>query len=921
MNILSYADINIMDFKEYNICNTYPSIRKVNILSSVYISSEQPDSCLYNSYYFDIGTYNIVINISLLKYDATFYYGTRSVELNEGLNVFNIEIDKNIENIGICIDQCNKIIINEMKITNITNTGDHKICSIYPPINKVDILSSIYISSEKQESCPYNTYYFDIGTYNVQVDIKLLNHNTVFYYGNKYVKLKDGVNNFNIRVDKNIESIGISGDTSNQIILNGMSIVYSSPDIGKCLNDSLNTTNTQNIYMIGGVNGGGSLKFINDFISMFPQTKRIQNKKELYGIEYSINDILFIQHVFQSDMTFDMICELYYKYKYRVIVSIHDWYYLSNNVLEVHNKYLSDNIVINDDVCSLFNIAQFIIHPSQFTYDIYSKYFSNKNFIHIPHIDYQTLDSKLLIPPITNIINIGVMHEYTTCKGIEYLDYLRSFDKYKNYTINFVCVSVNVPIYVENEFFEYCKKYNLHCLMLLNKWGETYCYSLSKFLKSGLPILYNGLGAINERMPDEHRYIKVFYRTVQFDDDDKKYLLNKFNNMMDYVIENAANVKNSEMIGYELSAPPVYRHIFDNTYHDKQIWDKIHTHVKPFCIYFPQFHQIHENDINFYTGMTDMKNLIEYMNDGNRDNLDSPNIELLGLNSLDEYDLSKKSLIDRQIELARNAGIYGFCIYYYWFSINTLTDKNSIMEKCYDNFFINEFDNFKVFFNWANEDWTKNVAFISNDNTRIENKYSFDDINANFENLIKYFVHPNYYKINNSPVFYIHHPWFITDSEMQLIIMTFNYRARQMGFDGMHIVVNSMVTKYSTPTFLFAPNYKDPRYTDNYNNITSIQDPVNTNTIFFSFNNSARMYKPSKPHLVKIQNTTPKNQKSALNVVLNTYITNKRNELQKILLINSWNEWGEDMSVEPGIRNGSFYLDLIRSSLSRFLVI
>ena len=50
------------------------------------------------------------------------------------------------------------------------------------------------------------------------------------------------------------------------------------------------------------------------------------------------------------------------------------------------------------------------------------------------------------------------------------------------------------------------------------------------------------------------------------------------------------------------------------------MWNTIHARVKPFCIYFPQFHQIRENDVNFYTGMTDMTNLIEYINDGNKDN-------------------------------------------------------------------------------------------------------------------------------------------------------------------------------------------------------------------------------------------------------------------------------------------------------------
>ena len=36
-------------------------------------------------------------------------------------------------------------------------------------------------------------------------------------------------------------------------------------------------------------------------------------------------------------------------------------------------------------------------------------------------------------------------------------------------------------------------------------------------------------------------------------------------------------------------------------------------------------------------------------------------------------------------------------------------------------------------------------------------------------------------------------------------------------------------------------------------------------------------------------------------------------------MINSWNEWGEDMTVEPGLLNKSFYLNLIKSALLPFL--
>ena len=35
----------------------------------------------------------------------------------------------------------------------------------------------------------------------------------------------------------------------------------------------------------------------------------------------------------------------------------------------------------------------------------------------------------------------------------------------------------------------------------------------------------------------------------------------------------------------------------------------------------------------------------------------------------------------------------------------------------------------------------------------------------------------------------------------------------------------------------------------------------------------------------------------------------------KILLINSWNEWGEQMEIEPSNEKGTYYIDLIINTL------
>lgn len=670
------------------------------------------------------------------------------------------------------------------------------------------------------------------------------------------------------------------------------------------------------MYMIGGVDGGGSLKFLNDLIQVFPHIHRVIHKKDLVNIHFKINDILIVQHLFH-DITPSMITNIYNTYKLRIIINVHDFWWFDKN--SPHSAYLAPNINIAPDIKDMFDIAEIIIHPSQFTFNEYAKYFPSENFMVSPHIDFAILDSPLSIPPVTGTINIGCMHEFSEYKGKEYILYLQNTIKqYKMKNINILSVGNNIPVYKENEFFELIKKHNIHCLFLLNKWGETYCYSLSKYLKSGLPILYNSIGAVVERIPDVQQYKKVFDTVIEFNTANKMKLETKLTEMLDFIIENN-HISTTKYIDLSLLVPPLYKHIFDSV-PNTDIIALIHNKIKPFCIYFPQFHSIKENDYNYYPGMTDMTNLIAYLKYKGANSVDSPDINALRISGLDQYDLTNKSIIMKQINIAKTYGIYGFSVYYYWFTYNNITNKHTIMESCYNNFFEETIDNFKVYFDWANEDWTKNPAFTSKDSVNISNVYTRDTILANFNNLKRYFLHPNYYKIDNAPVFGIHHPFLISDSDLQLVESIFTEECYAMGFAGIHIIKNSMVKQYDK-SFLMAPNYKIPRLSPDYTTYipNSYKNDV-IHTMFFSFNNTVRMFKPSKPHISKVTNVTPTLQLQYLKAIINSYKGTERIEINKIMLINSWNEWGEDMAIEPSDKKGCFYLDMIKRCLLEILL-
>jgi hypothetical protein len=324
-----------------------------------------------------------------------------------------------------------------------------------------------------------------------------------------------------------------------------------------------------NVYIVGGMIVGGSNKFIKEILQLFPNVRCINTLTELQAYSITKNDILLIQHLTSMHLTYTLLNNLYATTKPRIIINIHDFCYFTDMKTQkkinnnVHYAYLH-NTNIDNSIKKLFSNAELVIHPSQFTFTQYSKYFSTHNFVVSPHIDYTDLDSPLSIPPIRNrTINVGVLHSFTEYKGKEYITHLKSVvKKHANHIINFLIVGVNIEAYGENEFFNHLTRYNIHCLTLLNKWGETYCYTLSKYLKSGLPILYTNIGAVAERMPIKPHYFTAFDREVAFNNTDKICLVSRFKDMIDFVIKTPSS--KLPAVDLTLSIPPLYATICNN---------------------------------------------------------------------------------------------------------------------------------------------------------------------------------------------------------------------------------------------------------------------------------------------------------------------------------------------------------------------
>ena len=178
----------------------------------------------------------------------------------------------------------------------------------------------------------------------------------------------------------------------------------------------------------------------------------------------------------------------------------------------------------------------------------------------------------------------------------------------------------------------------------------------------------------------------------------------------------------------------------------------------------------------------------------NQNEIQTPLRGLLGY-----YNLKYNNyIIDTQVLLAKSHGFKGFGIYYYWFSKNTITNKNKIFNEVIDNFFRDNFIGFDVFFIYANEAWSNNPSFGDNkDNHKILNEYTEINLNKFADDLIPYFIHNNYRKIDNKPVFFLHQPWEMTIDEINLMYEILYKKCKEYGFDGIHFIVNAINGSYN----------------------------------------------------------------------------------------------------------------------------
>ena len=221
--------------------------------------------------------------------------------------------------------------------------------------------------------------------------------------------------------------------------------------------------------------------------------------------------------------------------------------------------------------------------------------------------------------------------------------------------------------------------------------------------------------------------------------------------------------------------------------------------MKTIAFYLPQYYTFPENDKWWGKGFTEWTNVKKArpLFKGHA----QPRIP----KDENYYTLDNPTVMKWQIELAKKAGLSGFCFYHYWFRTGKM-----LMEKPVEMYLENTDLDFPFCICWANHNWARTWTGGDKDILMAVEYGTEEDWKVHFDYLYRYFKDKRYIMDGNSPVVVIYMPNSIPDGMLEC----WNRLAIEHGFDGITFIsqhqgylVNEKPNKNIKYSIQYEPDY------------------------------------------------------------------------------------------------------------------
>ena len=361
------------------------------------------------------------------------------------------------------------------------------------------------------------------------------------------------------------------------------------------------------------------------------------------------------------------------------------------------------------------------------------------------------------------------------------------------------------------------------------------------------------------------------------------------------------------------------------------------------AFYLPQYHPTPDNDRWWGKGFT------EWTNVGRAKALFRGHYQPKVPADLGYYDLRLPEIRKAQAELAKEAGVEGFCYYHYWFG-----NGRKELELPFNEVLRLGEPDFPFCLCWANESWhskfwDSNGHFFSK-KTLIEQEYlGHNDNVAHFMSLLPAFKDKRYMTIDGRIIFMIYRPLhfegikeFIEDWRELAVrhgLKGFYFVGQlgqlgkdpsrkdidfaiSLGLDAVNIVrLWSALSERSILRKVFDKLYSM---------LTGMPRIANYKNVYLHFIGKEECESKIYPTIIPnwdhsprsgyngyvLRGATPELFKLHVHRVLNIVMCKKQEE--QIVFLKSWNEWGEGNYMEPDLKYGRQYIDVLRSEVEHF---
>ncbi|EML6500070.1 TPA: glycoside hydrolase family 99-like domain-containing protein [Clostridioides difficile] len=350
---------------------------------------------------------------------------------------------------------------------------------------------------------------------------------------------------------------------------------------------------------------------------------------------------------------------------------------------------------------------------------------------------------------------------------------------------------------------------------------------------------------------------------------------------------------------------------------------------KIIAYYLPQFHLNKENNMWWGRGSTEWDNVVKAVPQYTGHY--QPRLPI----DMGFYNLEMVSALQRQIELAKSSGIYGFSIYYY------LSGETKLLRKPLDILLEHKELDIPFCLYWANEDWTKGYKSKSKE-ILIKQFISEEEYKMAIYDMAKYLKDERYITINNKKLIMIYRPLSIINAK-KVIEYWRNY-CRLNGIGEIYV----MGTKSDNPTIDDVSYYSKCGFdgvnqfspmTDvrSFNNISEKIDFISNDYLGTVFDYKEYVekrkyinmdyYKTYKCVCPGWDNTPRKGKEGWIfegyspelyyKWISDTMLMNKKSHYldEDIVFVNAWNEWGEGAILEPCTKYGYAYLNANKKAI------